>query len=81
MTHAPQHFPAYHAGSVLRSVGPLPLALTVLMPVLMALARVPWLLSLPHVNSRAVRTPLEDEVRALRELWEQLREPDGTPGR
>lgn len=35
-------------------------------------------LGLPSVDSRSVSS-VEDEVQALRELWEQLRGPDWTP--
>jgi hypothetical protein len=37
-------------------------------------------IGLPHVDSRSLSS-LADEVRALRELWEQLRGPDWTPSR
>ncbi|MEO3763787.1 hypothetical protein [Streptomyces sp. B8F3] len=35
-------------------------------------------LGLPSVDSRSVSS-VEEEVQALRELWEQLRGPDWTP--
>ncbi|MFI0750221.1 PH domain-containing protein [Streptomyces sp. NPDC021224] len=37
-------------------------------------------IGLPNVDSRSVSS-VADEVRALRELWEQLRGPDWTPSR